>query len=304
MAHARVDHLRATGGRAVAAAVGVGTQERAALDHLAGHAELRLRRIEAVRLAATARVVRDAARLVGVLRVTRRVPVGRPLPDVPRHVVQAEAVGGERTHGQRRPRARLGAPRKVAVPEVREPLARRLRLVAPGVDGAVEAAARRVLPLGLGGQVLAGPGGEGGGVLVGDVHHRVVVEPLERRPRTERVLPRCARRPRPPLVQVAQVDRPPRRREHHRAGHEVLGRRAREVGRVERSLRDRDVAGRRHERGEGGVRDLVPVDPDRVDGDVVNRRLLGVVRVRAHPERAAGDEHRVGRRRHVKGGCQ
>ena len=43
VAHAGVDHLRPAGRGAVAQAVAVGAQERAALDHLARHPELRLR---------------------------------------------------------------------------------------------------------------------------------------------------------------------------------------------------------------------------------------------------------------------
>ena len=39
--------------------------------------------------------------------------------------------------------------------------------------------------------------GVGGGILVGDLNHRVVVEPLERAPRTERVAPVGARHQRP-----------------------------------------------------------------------------------------------------------
>src|SRR5215207_11251266 len=77
VAHAGVDHLRPARGGAVAQAVAVGAQERAALDDLARDRELRLGGIPAGCLAAA-------------------VPVRRPLPDVARHVEQPEPVGLER----------------------------------------------------------------------------------------------------------------------------------------------------------------------------------------------------------------
>jgi len=61
-----------------------------------------------------------------------------------------------------------------------ERLTGRLGLVAPGVAGAVEAAARRQLPLRLGRQRLAGPRGVACGVLEGDVHDRMVLAAGER----------------------------------------------------------------------------------------------------------------------------
>ncbi len=48
VAHAGVDRLRPARGGPVPQAVDVGAQERAALDHLAGHLELRLPRVVTV----------------------------------------------------------------------------------------------------------------------------------------------------------------------------------------------------------------------------------------------------------------
>ena len=157
------------------------------------------------------------------------IPVGRPLPDVAGHVVEAVAVRRERADGRRRAVAVVGAPREVAVPVVREPLARRLGLVAPDVGRAVETAARRPLPLRLGRQRLAGPRGVGLGVLVRDVDDGLVLAPRERAARPVRRGPVRTGRPRPPLVEVAEVDRARRHREDERARDEVLGRRARET---------------------------------------------------------------------------
>src|SRR5664279_2687904 len=86
-------------------------------------------------------------------------PVGRPLPDVAGHVVEAVAVGLERVH-------RTGAVVTVA-PRVlvREPslsdvhamLAARLELITPRKSRPAQPATRGELPLGLGRESLAGP---------------------------------------------------------------------------------------------------------------------------------------------------
>src|SRR5262245_13316721 len=93
VARAGVRHLRPPRGRPVAQAVAVGAGEGPALDHLAGDRELGLGPVVAPLEGASARVARHAARLVGLLRMTVGVPVGRPLPDVAGRVVEAEAVG-------------------------------------------------------------------------------------------------------------------------------------------------------------------------------------------------------------------
>ena len=100
---------------------------------------------------------------------------------------------------------------------------------------------------------------------------------------------------------MAQVDGPLRPREDQRAGHEVLRRGAREVGRVERSLGDRCVSRRLDEGVELPVGDLVAVDPEAFDADRVGRAFLRVVRVGAHPERRPLDpDHALRRRCHAK----
>ncbi len=61
------------------------------------------------------------------------------------------------------------------------------------------------------------------------------------------------------------------------------------VLRVGCDFRDRDVAGGADEVAELPVGDRRAVDPESIDGDAVDRRLLGIVPVRAHPERATGN---------------
>ena len=201
-------------------------------------------------------------------------------------------------------------PREPPVPVVGAPLAGPFGFAPPGVGRPSDTAARGVLPLRLGGQGQSGPDGVRLGVLVGDVHDRVVLAAVEIAARSLRAPPARAGRPPPPLAEVPQVDRPGRAHEDHRPGHEVLRRGPGEVGGVERALGDRPVAGGVDEGGVGGVGDGRARHPDRADLDVARRRLLGVVVVGSHAEgaprhpdhvvrgRGAGRD-RGGRLRHV-----
>ena len=76
-------------------------------------------------------------------------------------------------------------------------------LVPPGEGRALEAAAGGVLPLGLGRELLAGPGGVGPGVLEGDVDDGVAVAPVDRRPGPAWAFPERARNVPPPVPEVA-----------------------------------------------------------------------------------------------------
>src|SRR5215207_5635988 len=130
---------------------------RAALHHLAWDAEVLQLRIVASLPIATPGTLDGAARM---RRLTMGlIPVGGPLPDIADHVHQAVAVGWKRPHG-----GSTGVPvllevldRELALPGVRHPLVRRGELVTPRELGAIEAPARRELPLGLGRQPLADP---------------------------------------------------------------------------------------------------------------------------------------------------
>lgn len=108
--------------------------------------------------------------IVSVVRVGRVVvgaePVGAPLPDVTRAVVEAVAVGFLRVDRRRRQvtivtRVALW---KVALPDITAVLAGGAQLVAPGVALTFEAATGGVLPLGLGGEALPHPLGVRSGV--------------------------------------------------------------------------------------------------------------------------------------------
>ena len=65
--------------------------------------------------------------------------------------------------------------------------------------------------------------------------------------------------------------------------------------RVERPLGECHVAGGGDERGEVGIGDGVPIDPEAIDRDAMRGPLLRIVRVRSHAERAASNlRHTVG----------
>ena len=96
--------------------------------------------------------------------------------------------------------------------------------------------------------------------------------------RTEGTAPARLRDVAPPARVRIEGDRLRRRLEHDRAGAEILGRRARDLLRRRRAFSDGHVAGRAHEPGELGVRDLgvvheEPVHVDAVDGTRVVHRL-------------------------------
>src|SRR4029453_15243966 len=272
---AGVDRLGHAGGRAVAPAVVGGAQMRAALHHLAGDG----RPVAG----------RGAAAVVGV--AVGLVPVAGPLPDVADHVEQAVAVGREPAH-RGRPCIAVQLQvldRELALPGVGHPAAVRVELVAPGELRPLQPTAAGQLPLGLGGQVLAGPGGVGGHVGPGDVDHWVVGFLLDRAGRPLGVAPVGPRHIGPPVVVVTQVDPVAWGAEHHRGRDQRLRSGAGVVGRVGDPLGHRHMPGCPGEAGELGVGDGVPVDPEPVHADLVGRRLLWVVVVRSHQVAAAGD---------------
>src|ERR1700712_1366990 len=108
VAHAGVDHLRPPRGGAIAQAIAVRAQERAALDDFAWDLELRLRRVVAAGFAA--RVTLAGA----------GEPVARPLPHVAAHVEQSVAVGREGPDVGGASITRVWAPGELAVPVVRQ----------------------------------------------------------------------------------------------------------------------------------------------------------------------------------------
>lgn len=145
----------------------------------------------------------------------------------------------------------------------------------PRVDGGA-ARARRVLPLGLGGQTAPGPGGVRSRVGVGDLDHRMIRKAFDRRSGSRRVFPAGARHPGPPLPPVPQVHRPVGRAEHQRARHQVGGGYAREGRRIELLFGDGDMTCGGDEFGELRVGHRMALDGERCDRRLVHGRFLGV----------------------------
>src|SRR5262245_25695875 len=203
MARRSVDRMGVARGGAVTPAIARRAQMRAALQHLARDAA-GIARIDA----GHARILERAA----MVRALRRCgpPVGRPLPDVADHVVEAVAVRRERAHrrGARPAVEREILEREAALPDIGERLVARLQLVAPGVGRAREAAARGVLPFGFIRQFGARPTGIGFDVAPSHVHHGMIEKLVERALRSIRMAPVGAVHVAPPLRHVAQIDRP------------------------------------------------------------------------------------------------
>ena len=208
MAGRGVDRLGMARRGAIAPAIVGRAEMRAALQHLARDAHGGLARVVARFQRAAARILRHAAGLGRVGGVPGRIPVGRPFPDIADHVVHAVAVGREGAHrrGAGEAVGHFVVAREVALPGVGHVLAGGREFLAPGELCAVEAAARGKFPLGLGRQLLAGPFGIGLGVLVGDLHHRMVVEPADMAALAVGPAPVGAEGEIPPLAPVAEVD--------------------------------------------------------------------------------------------------
>ena len=214
----------------------------------------------------------------GQISVVRRPRGSGPLPDIADHVEESVAVGRV---GRDRRRAVvavriLAPPRERALPGVGHDGSLWCQLIAPRVVRTDQATARRVLPLGLGRQILAGPGGVRHGVLPADVHHRVVraIPPVAAR--TVGLSPLRALLPAPPLRPVVQRDRDRRLGEHLRPRHEQVGIGAREVGGIQRQLRHGDVTGLGDEGRELRVRDRVRSPAQVRHLDLDDRVLLRV----------------------------
>ena len=294
----RIDRLRMACGRPVATAIIRRAQMRAAFQNFPGNSDLRLTGIEARLLATAARILGNAARLRRVRFMLLRVPVGRPLPDVSDHVVNAIAVR-RKSRNRRGAIKTIGAEillREFALPGVGKVLASGRELVAPGIFSLVQSAARREFPFRLGRQILAGPSCVGERVGIGDVHHRMFVERVDVAFRSIRMPPVSTLHELPPLAPVAEINGPRRRRKHQRTGIDHMRQRAGIVLRIGRDFGESDVAGRPHEILELPVRHRRAVDCEFIDGNAMNGRFVGIVLVRSHAERAAGNpQHAVNR---------
>ena len=177
-----IDWLRMARGRAIAPAVVRRTKKGAALDDLARNPHGAVALVVAVGLTPASGIFGDAARLRRIRSVPGREPILGPFPHIADHIEEAIAVGRKRSD-RRGALITVGGEifvGKRALPGICHLTAARREFITPGKFSPVEAAARGVLPLGFGRQVLARPSGIGFSVSISDMHHRVIVEALIR----------------------------------------------------------------------------------------------------------------------------
>src|SRR5882762_1056547 len=204
----RIDRLRVSCGRPIAAAIVRRAQMRAAFQNFPWDAYLRQAGIEAFVLASAARILRNAARLRRVCFMSWRIPVGRPFPDIPDHVVDAVAV-------RRKGRDRRGAIEPVGaeiligeftLPGVGHVAAAWRELFAPGVFDVGKSTAGGKLPFRFGWKILAGPAREGERIGIGQVHDRMIVKHVDVALWAVWMAPVGALHELPPLAPIAEID--------------------------------------------------------------------------------------------------
>src|SRR5690606_1827804 len=220
--------------------------------------------------------------------VVRPVLILRPLPDVSRHVVETETIGGKRADRRRAfVTVRLEVlPGELALPGVGLRTTVRFETLAPRVGGSVEPAARRELPLRLARQRLPRPSRIGLGIFVRDVDDRMLIASFEVALRSLRMLPARAWNVGPPCAWITQRNPPYRLAEHERAGDENRRVHPRIGVRIRRAFGERDVARRLDELAKRRVGHRMRIHPEPGNRDPSNRPLLRIEVVRSHRERA------------------
>src|SRR4051794_6721915 len=96
--------------------------------------------------------------------------------------------------------------RKGTLPRIGHMTAARRQLLTPGELSLIKPAASRVLPLGLGGQLLAGPSSVGFSVSIGDLHDRMIVYATNRTVLAIGLSPTGSELELPPIREIAKID--------------------------------------------------------------------------------------------------
>ena len=240
------------------------------------------------------------------IRPCSRYQSVHPFPDVARHVEQAVAVGRETS---RPARCRRSRPARVfsfgnspcQVLAIHLPSG--LSSSPHAILRALETAAGRELPLGLGRQLACRPTRRSASASsYATWTTGCVVLAAERAAGSLRVPPVRAGDPAPPLVMVLQAHRPARPDEHGDPGTNSDGSASGySAGSGARSASVTWPVARTKSRKRSFVT-CDAIDPEAVDLDLVRRGFLRVVVVRPHHERAAGDPRHLGMGR-VRGRC-
>src|SRR5262249_5423305 len=283
MGRTEIDLLRLARSRTISRAIIGSAQKRAALDdaawRLAG-GQCQLLQF------GSARISRRLA------RVTRPIPIARPLPDIADHVVEAVAVRLEAADRRGPGLAVLVrvVAREDALPAVGDRLALGIEGTRPVVL-AVATAARGEFPLRLGREFTAAPARIGERILVGDMHDGMIVLARNGAAGTGWLTPIGARHVLEALRDAAAAGDIGGLDEDHRAGNEQLLGHAGMRCRVETALGQSHVSRRRDEFAKLRVGHLVAIDPEAIDAHGVGEALLRPMALGAHDERSAMDEH-------------
>src|SRR5690554_612068 len=219
----------------------------------------------------TDRISRHAAALLPPssrrLDCVRRPYVARPLPDVADHIAQPVAVGLERID-RRCPHKPIECqilPRKLTLPGIRPKTPLGGKFLPPCIPRSLQPAARRVLPLRLARQRLAGPPGIGARIRIRHMNHRMRRTPLHTALRPLRAPPTRPRHIGPPRAPVPQAHRALRRTEYQRPWDQLLRVDPRIVPPIRPALRHRYVAGRLDEARKISISHRAFVDPEPVN---------------------------------------
>src|SRR5207244_1192656 len=153
------------------------------------------------------------------------------------------------------------------------PLAAWAFLLAPNIRLPIQSAARGVFPFRFGGQTLSGPACVSDGIIPAYMNDWMIFPPRQIRFWTFRMAPIRAGLVAPPNVMIVQGHFACRWLENHRARHQRFRRRIWKIFRIGFSLRNRDIARRAHKFFKVLVGHFGLVDPEAVDGNLMNGLL-------------------------------
>ncbi len=141
-----------------------------------------------------------------VFEVIGIVVVGTQLPHISRHVEQLKGVGGITFHGGTESVAvQLGVfIREISLPVIAQRLVTGLSFIAPDEVELGFAAARRVFPLGLGGQTFPRPFCIGQGIVKVHTHYRMIIQTFDAAALARRSAPVRRRIPSPPVHVISR----------------------------------------------------------------------------------------------------
>ena len=152
-----------------------------------------------------------------------------------------------------------------------------------GVSGGGIRRPRRPFPFDLGRQATSGPPRIGLGIGQGDMNHRKEVPPVEVAAGSFGMAPGCTANEGPPGPGIAGIEPRTVEPEDRRTRLQRCRRHAGILGRIDRPLGDRDIAGLCNKTGEPSIGHLGRIDTEGRDRLMARRPLIGIDVV-AHQE--------------------